>query len=94
MSERPVLFDEALGLYHGAVLRSPPSATSDEATRQLEQSIAQGLAALDAGTGAHVADIEPEATASVEVFRTHDVETGDLIVLWRVACRQRGQRIQ
>lgn len=89
-----VQFDDALALYHGGVLRSPSSATGDEARLELEAAVARGLAALDAGSAAHSADIEREPSASVEVHQAHDVETGDLILLWRVACRQRGQRIQ
>jgi hypothetical protein len=93
VSDRPV-FDNPLGLYHGGVLRLGTSVTSDETAQRLEQAIDRGVAALDAGSGAYVADVEPEPGGTVEVFCTHDVETGDLILLWRVACRERGQRIQ
>lgn len=91
MSGRTVHFDEPLGLYHGGIFRLSPD---DDAVATLAHHLDVGMVALEAGTGVQVADIEPVPGAPVDVFRTFDVDTGDLIVLWRVACRQRGERIQ
>jgi hypothetical protein len=94
LTDRTIQFDESPGLHYGAVFVSGPDETAEGAARELERQIEVGLAALAAGIGDHVAHIEPDPAAPVEVFRTYDIEAGNLIVVWRVACRPRGQRPQ
>ncbi len=80
---RDVLFDDVLGFYHGGVLRLQ-GGESDEG---LDDAIEQGLLKLEQGG---VAGVELVSGAPVEVHRQFDIETDDLVVTWRVACREVG----
>ena len=80
---RDVLFNDVLGFYHGGVLRLQGGA-ADEG---LEYAIEQGLLKLEQGG---VAGVELVSGAPVEVYRQFDIETNELIVVWRVACRETG----
>jgi hypothetical protein len=85
--DREVRFDSAMNFYHGGLIRihAPHNDTNRLKPKVLREHIAVGLAKLQTLPG-----VEPNPEAPVEVVQVFDVETDDLMVLWRVACRMRG----
>jgi hypothetical protein len=77
---------------HGGIVRAQigDAAAAETHAKALTDSIHRGLEALENG-GECVPDVEPVPGASIEVFDIFDVESGDHIAVWRVACRERAK---
>ena len=58
---------------------------------RVTQSIHDGMTALTDGTTEFAHDVEPVPRASVEVTDLFDISTGDHVMVWRVACRNRSK---
>lgn len=82
--------------YHGGVIRVPgpfgeggpdPTAVS----RSFMESIDKGIEALNSGSSQFAPDVEPVPNAPIETFDIFDVHTGEHVMIWRVACRERSR---
>lgn len=83
-------------MYHGGIVRTsgpyPKEADAGERlAKEFHESIAAGLSALENGTSPFVPDMEAVPGAAVEAFDIFDIQSGDHIMIWRVACRERSK---
>ena len=83
--------DDADRLYHGGVVRTAgPFPSVDETTAaRFMASIDKGLKALENGSSPYARDVERVPRAAVETFDMFDIDTGEHLMIWRVACRDR-----
>ena len=84
-------------MHHGGVVRAPgPFNRADDEkvsalVEALNRSIKDGMTALENGTLEFAPDVEPVPGARVEAFDTFDVHTGEHVMVWRVATRERNK---
>src|SRR5262245_53142834 len=84
-------------MYHGGVVRAtgPYGKESQDdivrAERAFLDSITRGIEALENGTSNFAPDVETVPGAAVETFDVFDVHTGEHLMIWRVACRERAK---
>jgi hypothetical protein len=64
-------------------------AQAKSAAEAFIKSIQQGIEALENGSSEFAPDAEPVPGAPVEVFDIFDVSTGEHLMIWRVATRDR-----
>jgi hypothetical protein len=84
-------------MHHGGVVRAPgPFDRADEEkvsalVQAFNRSIKEGIRALENGTSEFAPGVEPMPGACVEAFNICDVQTGEHIMVWRVATRERSK---
>lgn len=76
---------------HGGVLRFPgpyPRKDPEADSQAMVDFLKKGLETLRNGTSRFCSDVEPDPAADVQLFEMFDIETGEYIFAWRVACRE------
>ena len=94
--ERKILGQDVEGntLPHGGIVRVPgPFDKSHDEVRavgnQLLQAIQRGMSTLAAGSSPFASDVAPAEGAEIETMDYFDIETGEHVICWRVACQER-----